>query len=116
MDIGQPVGNPEVKIKPSIPIYDAVSTAFEAANDGIDLEELARASDCPDPRLEGIGANRSGAGWNQGWANFVSTSAFVRLLGSEEQFENDVLKGPLSLSTTRIGRHSESRSRAAMRL
>lgn len=43
------------------------------------------------PELASQGAKRSGAGWKQ-TANFITTSAFVRLLGALEQFEMDVLK------------------------
>jgi hypothetical protein len=45
----------------------------------------------PDSRLEMFGENRASAGW-QNPANFVITSAFVRLLGATEQIELDILK------------------------
>ncbi|NLL02604.1 MAG: hypothetical protein GX265_06285 [Mollicutes bacterium] len=41
-----------------------------------------------------FGQERSGAGWNK-LANFVITSAFVRLLGATETFETDMLKALL---------------------
>lgn len=50
----------------------------------------------PNPRslpddLDDVGVERSGAGWQMS-ANFIITSAFVRMLGAYERFELDVLK------------------------
>ena len=89
---GQPVTT-DRQSTPSLRINGEMRLAFQEANGGICLEELARECDCPDPQLEGFGEHRSGAGWGGGKvANFIITSAFVRLLGAEEQFETDVLK------------------------
>ena len=52
---------------------------------------LVKGSHAPDERLLHMGAERSGAG-GENAANFIITSAFVRLLGAGEQFELDVLK------------------------
>jgi hypothetical protein len=41
-----------------------------------------------------FGQERSGAGWNR-LSNFIITSAFVRLLGTIETFETDMLKALL---------------------
>lgn len=58
---------------------------------GIDPEILVRASNAPDPEWVDLGEERSGAGWRNP-ANFLISSAFVRLLGAWEQYELDVLK------------------------
>ncbi len=58
---------------------------------GIHPEMLVRGSNAPLAEWCNLGAERSGAGW-QNPANFLITSAFVRLLGASEQFEMDVLK------------------------
>lgn len=59
---------------------------------GFFLEERIKRSQPPDKKLFEIGAARSGASWKDKGRNFAITSAFVRLLASEEQFEIDVLK------------------------
>jgi len=71
-------------------IYTAMEKGFNSLF-GSPLGELARRIDSPDERLNDYAEARSGAGW-QNPANFVITSAFVRLLGASEQFELDVLK------------------------
>ena len=58
---------------------------------GIHPEMLVRGSNSPLTEWIDLGAERSGAGWKNP-ANFLITSAFVRLLGAAEQFELDVLK------------------------
>ena len=75
---------------PALMIYTAMEKGFNSLF-GSPLGELARRIDSPDERLNDYAEARSGAGW-QNPANFVITSAFVRLLGASEQFELDVLK------------------------
>jgi hypothetical protein len=58
---------------------------------GISPEVLTRRSNSPNDAMVDMGEERSGAGWKDP-ANFLVTSAFVRLLGASEQFELDVLK------------------------
>jgi hypothetical protein len=79
---------PAGEIGPSI--WWAISQWFERRF-GNELETLVKRSAAPHPKLFEIGEKRSGAGWKDP-ANFIITSAFVRLLGSEEQYEMDVLK------------------------
>lgn len=88
---GQPVMT-DRESEPSIRVSSEVRYAFNKANGGIGLEDLTKElDDCLYPKLEGFGEYRSGAAWGN-VANFTITSAFVRLLGAEEQFETDVLK------------------------
>jgi len=78
---------------PGLMISTAMISSFSSLF-GYPLEALARRTDSPDERLTEYAVARSGAGW-QNPANFVITSAFVRLLGASEQFEMDVLKSLL---------------------
>ena len=74
--------------------HQMLSTTVDGAFEdkfGRSIQSLAPRWFSPGPGLADIGASRSGAGWSQS-ANFVTTSAFVRLLGCSEQFEMDVLK------------------------
>ena len=75
---------------PALMISTAMVKGFDSLF-GSPLGALARRIDSPDERLNDYAEARSGAGW-QNPANFVITSAFVRLLGASEQFELDVLK------------------------
>jgi hypothetical protein len=61
---------------------------------GISPGMLVRGSNAPLPEWTNLGEERAGAGWKDP-ANFIITSAFVRLLGASEQFELDVLKSLL---------------------
>jgi hypothetical protein len=58
---------------------------------GVRLDILVRGSNAPAEGWTYAGEERSGAGWRDP-ANFLITSAFVRLLGAWEQYEMDVLK------------------------
>jgi len=71
-------------------IGNALTAGFRSAY-GVHPEMLVRASNAPTPEWVSLGAERSGAGWEDP-ANFLITSAFVRLLGAWEQYEMDVLK------------------------
>jgi hypothetical protein len=71
-------------------ISQALTEGFEDGF-GIHPEMLVRGSNSPDPAWFNLGEERSGAGWRNP-ANFLITSAFVRLLGAWEQYELDVLK------------------------
>lgn len=100
---GQPLGHLGVKnwlstqgveINDAFPdiqlIWDALGTGFQKGY-GIHPEMLVRGSNTPTPEWVDLGEERSGAGWKNP-ANFLITSAFVRLLGAWEQYELDVLK------------------------
>jgi hypothetical protein len=71
-------------------IGDALTTGFQNGY-GIHPEILVRGSNAPAEEWVDLGEERSGAGWKDP-ANFLITSAFVRLLGAWEQYEMDVLK------------------------
>jgi hypothetical protein len=70
-----------------VPWYVLESRFRESIGEPLGL--VVKASDAP--KIAGIGADRSGAGWWQ-LDNFILSSAFVRLLGAGEQLEMDVLK------------------------
>ena len=71
---------------------------------------LAKSATCASRySYEDIGKSRSGIGWDN-LPNFVITAAFIRLLGSMEQFELDVLKSllyyrPNGKSEEKFGKH-----------
>src|SRR4051794_11350795 len=71
-------------------LYETLAEGFRRGC-GIHPEKLVRGDNAPSPNWVDLGAERSGAGWRNP-ANFLITSAFVRLLGASEQFELDVLK------------------------
>ena len=76
---------------------DEPSALFSALKDGYiegigdDRRLVVRGSNAPSSEAADRGEERAGAGWKDP-ASFVITSAFVRLLGTSEQFELDVLK------------------------
>lgn len=71
-------------------LFLTLSQGFEQGF-GISPDHLLRGGNAPFEEWNDLGAERSGTGWKNP-ANFLITSAFVRLLGASEQFEMDVLK------------------------
>jgi len=71
-------------------IWFALTEGFENGY-GTHPDHLILGSDAPPGVNVDIGEERSGAGWKDP-GNFLITSAFVRLLGTLERFEMDVLK------------------------
>jgi hypothetical protein len=86
---GFDLSDPEPKL-PSLMVSSAMNAAFDQAY-GRPFGTLARFIDRPAADVDHYAEQRSGAGW-QNPANFIITSAFIRLLGAEEEFKMDVLK------------------------
>lgn len=78
------------RFQPTLALNSAISGQLSTRLD-FSIEAIARRIDCPDQRLASIPAERAGGGWSN-VANFILTSAFLRLLAATEQFEQDVLK------------------------
>jgi hypothetical protein len=74
----------------SSPIWSAIFGGFEARF-GVSIEQRVSSYFAPGPGMAIFGEERSGAGWRDP-ANFLITSAFIRVLAAWEQFEMDALK------------------------